>query len=273
MNLINLELRGTATLDMQNVVTVTRGGKKTGEDARGKETARVVRPASPKMLIKPEAQKKYFQEAVEAFAQLRDAGGLEEPVLPESGAQSVTGTVIEDWLQLFLRIVDNDALRQQLKHAFEGALQGRTGLRDLVNAGPQYMQRVKRKKQRTGKEFRLNTRVSGFQISDTMLDLGSDVNILPRKTWEALGRPRLAYSPIQLRMANQYCILLIGRLEGVEVDIVGVKTYTDFEVIDIMGDKDPYPTLLGIDWAFDNYAIIDLKKELMIFKDGEVWVT
>ena len=106
-----------------------------------------------------------------------------------------------------------------------------------------------------------------------MLDLGSDINILPRKTWEALGKPRLAYSPIQLRMANQYCILPIGRLEGVEVDIAGVKTYIDFEVIDIMGDKDPYPALLGIDWAFENYAIIDLKKELMIFEDGEVRVT
>ena len=74
-------------------------------------------------------------------------------------------------------------------------------------------------------------------------------------------------------MANQYYILPIGRLEGVEVDIAGVKTYIDFEVIDIMGDKDPYPALLGIDWAFENYAIIDLKKELMIFEDGEVWVT
>ena len=65
----------------------------------------------------------------------------------------------------------------------------------------------------------------------------------------------------------------IGRLEDVKIDIAGVKAYTDFEVIDIMGDKDPYPALLGIDWAFESYAIIDLKKELMIFKDGEVRVT
>ena len=93
----------------------------------------------------------------------------------------------------------------------------------------------------------MNTQVVGFQIKDTMLDLGSDVNILPRKTWEALGRPRLTYSPIQLRMVSHYCIVPIGRLEEVEVDIVGVKTYTDFEVIDIMGDKYPYPALLGID--------------------------
>ena len=80
-----------------------------------------------------------------------------------------------------------------------------------------------------------------------MLDLGSNVNILPRKTWEALGKLRLTYSPIQLCMVNQYFIVPIGRLEEVEVEIVGVKTYMNFEVINIMGDKDPYPALLGID--------------------------
>lgn len=61
-------------------------------------------------------------------------------------------------------------------------------------------------------------------------------------------------------------------MEDVEVDVARVKTYIDFEVKDIMGDKDPYLALLGIDWAFENYVVIDLKKELMIFEDGEVRV-
>ena len=81
----------------------------------------------------------YFQEAVEAFAQLRNEGGLEEPVLLESGAQNVAGTMVEDWLWLFLRIVDSAALRQQLKYALDGALQGRTKLIDPADAGPQYV--------------------------------------------------------------------------------------------------------------------------------------
>jgi hypothetical protein len=46
-----------------------------------------------------------------------------------------------------------------------------------------------------------------------------------------------------------------GRLENVEIDFSGVKTVADFEVIDIMGDKDHYPALLGIDWCYDNYAV------------------
>jgi len=108
--------------------------------------------------------------------------------------------------------------------------------------------------------------VVGFQIRDTMLDLGLDVNILPRKTWEAMGKPQLKYFPIQLRMENQYFVLPIGRLENVEVDVVGMKTHTEFEVIDVMGDRDPYPKLLGIDWAYENYTVIDIKKELEILE-------
>jgi hypothetical protein len=30
---------------------------------------------------------------------------------------------------------------------------------------------------------------------------------------------------------------------------MGVKTLSGFELIEIMGNKDPYPSLLGIDWA------------------------
>ena len=138
-------------------------------------------------------------------------------------------------------------MQEQLKHTLEEYLQGNAGAMESPKTSPQYVQRVRQNKRRMGKEFWLNTQVARFQIRDTMLDLGSEVNILPRKTWEALGWPRLAYSPIQLRMPNQYCIVSIDRLEDVEVDIVGVKTYTNFEVIDVMGDKDPYPSLLGID--------------------------
>lgn len=39
-----------------------------------------------------------------------------------------------------------------------------------------------------------------------------------------------------------------------------------------MGDKDPYPALPRIDWAYENYAIIDLKKDLMIFEVEGMWV-
>lgn len=36
-----------------------------------------------------------------------------------------------------------------------------------------------------------------------------------------------------------------------------------------MDNRDPYPTLLGIEWAFDNGGIINRRREIMIFEvDG-----
>jgi hypothetical protein len=57
-------------------------------------------------------------------------------------------------------------------------------------------QRVKRRKIWTGKEFRLASQLDEFDIKDVMLDLGSNFNILPKNTWEDLGKPQLTYSPI-----------------------------------------------------------------------------
>jgi hypothetical protein len=48
-------------------------------------------------------------------------------------------------------------------------------------------------------------------------------------------------------------------MENVEIDVAGVKTTADFKVIEIVVDKDPYPLLLEIEWAYDNYVIIHLK--------------
>jgi len=49
------------------------------------------------------------------------------------------------------------------------------------------------------------------------------------------------------------------------VDIDGVSELADFEVIEIFDDNNPYPTLLGIDWATRMNGVINLKKHKMIF--------
>jgi hypothetical protein len=81
-----------------------------------------------------------------------------------------------------------------------------------------------------------------------------------------MGKPKLIYSPIRLRMANKQVVSPFGRLEHVPVDIDGVRTFTYFEVIEIVDDSFPYPVLLGIDWAFNNSTVVDLKKRRMTFE-------
>jgi hypothetical protein len=56
--------------------------------------------------------------------------------------------------------------------------------------------------------------------------------------------------------------------KGIPVDLDGVWNMEDFEVIDIVDNTSPYPTFLGLDWAFDNHAIINLKARKMICESG-----
>ena len=89
-------------------------------------------------------------------------------------------------------------------------------------------------------------------MGDVILDLGSELNVLPKKTWKYMGEPTLGYSHVQLKLENQDRVLPTGRLKGVTVDLDGVCTKVYFEVIEIVDGTTPYPKLLGLDWAFDN---------------------
>jgi hypothetical protein len=124
-------------------------------------------------------------------------------------------------------------------------------------------------RRRKNKELHLNAQIGEYDIDYVVLDLGSEVNVMMKQTWALMGKPKLIYSPIRLRMANRQAIIPFGRLEHVPMDIDGVRTFADFEVIEIVDDNFPYPVLLGIDWAFNNSNMVDLKKRHMIFeRDG-----
>ena len=82
----------------------------------------------------------------------------------------------------------------------------------------------------------------------------------------------LQWSPIQLRMANQHKIITMGQLQGVTVDIEGEIALADFEVIEIVDDNNPYPVLLGIEWAIDMNGVINLKKWKMVFEKKSLHV-
>lgn len=109
-------------------------------------------------------------------------------------------------------------------------------------------------------------------MDEVVLDLVSELNVLTKQTWELMGKPTLRYSPIQLTLANQQRICPMGRLSNVLVDIDDVQSLANFEVIEIIDDNKPYPTLLGIEWAFTNLAVSNLKKKQMTFEGHNIRV-
>ena len=103
------------------------------------------------------------------------------------------------------------------------------GLQELItrcvrSGEPRIVWKLGKHALHTRREMRLTTQRGEYEMDQVILDLGLDTNVLPKQTWEGMGRPMLQLSPIQLRMANQQKILPMGRLQGVTVDIEGATT-------------------------------------------------
>ena len=49
-----------------------------------------------------------------------------------------------------------------------------------------------------------------------------------------------------------------------------MKTYANFEVIEVVDGGGYYPALLGIGWANDSMAVINFKKWVMTFKNQDI---
>ena len=82
----------------------------------------------------------------------------------------------------------------------------------------------------------------------------------------------LGWSLVRLRLANQEKVQPIGHVSNLVVDIEGMKTRADFDVIEVVGDGGSYPVLLGIGWDNDSTAIINFKKHVMTFENQDVRV-
>ena len=82
-----------------------------------------------------------------------------------------------------------------------------------------------------------------------------------------MGNPTLGWSPVQLYLANQAKVQPIGCVSNLVVDIEGMKTRADFDVIEVVGYGGSYPALLGIGWDNDSMVFINFKKIVMTFKN------
>jgi len=74
-------------------------------------------------------------------------------------------------------------------------------------------------------------------MDNIILDLGFDVNVLPNKTWYFMGKSKLVWSHVQLRLVNKHKIVLSVRLTVVPMKIDGVCNVVEFQVIDIVDEK------------------------------------
>jgi hypothetical protein len=59
------------------------------------------------------------------------------------------------------------------------------------------------RKRRKNKELHLSAQIGNYDVDYVVLDLGSEVNVMTKKTWALMEKPRFIYSLIRLKMVNQ----------------------------------------------------------------------
>jgi hypothetical protein len=162
------------------------------------------------------------------------------PSLDHTNRMQPKGQVstIKDFLQSCVKVLSDPSSVKILQNVLEKCSSETEQKLELKTLNHLHTRR------RTSREFRLNANIGDFNMGDIILDLGSEVNVLPKTTWKCMGEPTLGYSTVQLKLANQHRVLPIGRLKGVTVDLDGVCTKADFEVIEIVDGTTPYLTLL-----------------------------
>ena len=118
----------------------------------------------------------------------------------------------------------------------------------------------------------MNIQIGDYEVNSFILDIGLDINILTKKTWENMGQPTLGWSPVQLRLDNQAKVQPIGWVSNLVVDVEGMRTHTNFNVIEVFNGEGSYPALLGVGWANDSMAVINFKKWMMTFENQDIRV-
>ena len=50
--------------------------------------------------------------------------------------------------------------------------------------------------------MRLHAQIGDYDMTDIILDLGSEVNVLTKQTWEQMGKPTLEWSPYTIEISQ-----------------------------------------------------------------------
>ena len=87
-----------------------------------------------------------------------------------------------------------------------------------------------------------------------------------------MGIPTLGWSPVQLWLASQDKVQPIGRVSNLVVDVEGMKTRANFDLIEVVNGEGSYLAPLGIGWANDSMAVINFKKRMMTFENQDIRV-
>jgi hypothetical protein len=98
------------------------------------------------------------------------------------------------------------------------------------------------------KEKELVEEIIGDFNIDYILDEETQVNIMPERTWEAIGKPTLIPSLGGTSLFRGKLVNLCGRLAWIPMTMNGTSTEEYFEIIKFIKDNSPFTMLIGKPW-------------------------
>jgi len=122
--------------------------------------------------------KETFKEAKRSFADASTLGSKDRMELEMD--PSILTTFLETCMEL---LHDSKAIKglQELITRCGGTAPGE----------PHIVRKLRKHMTQMGREMRLTMQIREYEMDQVILDLGSDANILPKQTWERMGRPVL----------------------------------------------------------------------------------
>lgn len=143
-----------------------------------------------------ECTKETFMEEKKSFVEAstsRTQNKLPNTSLPTKVDPSMLTTFLDTCMKLLCNRKAIKGLEELIKKCVD---------KDNSPHGHYIVRNIDKHKRRTRCKMRLIAQIGDYEMDQLILDLGSNANVLPKQTWERMGRPTLQWSPIQLRMAN-----------------------------------------------------------------------
>ncbi|GKD44783.1 zinc finger, CCHC-type containing protein [Tanacetum coccineum] len=115
------------------------------------------------------------------------------------------------------------------------------------------------RKEDIGGNFEIPCNIGGLKRINTLVDQGSNVNVMPLSTYMKLTDERPAETDLRLSLASNSYIYPLGIAEDVLVDVAGYVYPMDFVILEIKEDK-KRPFILGTPFLTMAKAVIKFDK-------------
>jgi hypothetical protein len=171
------------------------------------EDSRIRKDAEKAQTFDAKKERQIFEEARKEFKGDQGSSSKTRPEVREYGmslafdqyASPKEGKEVSklmEFLYTCIKLIQDERIVQELQNLIRQYELGK--IDPLLNRAVHQIG----KKRRTNKELNFNAQIGEYEIDYVVLDLGSEFNVMTKQTWALVGKPKMIYSPIRIRMAN-----------------------------------------------------------------------